>query len=731
MDSAALDNPAEMPAATPPAAPASSGPVDFSGAGGSTLAAPSNDGPVDFSRAGGSTLAIPTAKPPANADNPDDWAAFTGMGKSLVSGVNGIAGGLDWAAGKLNTLEGKPNVVNLKDEAQKLEQKYVPSLTSDPQGWQEKTGAALEQASESLYGEGEVRAAMKGLSLAGKMKMLAPVVKFLEEHPKSLARLAHVGAAAADTGAVQGVTGGVQALAHGATPEDAAETALETGGAGAVLHGAMGTVGVLRARHAAALAAVQEHAVASKAATEGYEQALAAREAALSQAHVEWGNAVEQQKAEHQTAMENYQGNVADRQAAMDAQNADYAKNKTDFDQQTQLHRQAVKEIRTKAIAQMIDQRQATAQQGIKNVAKDATARIVDRMNDAREVPLAMTGEPLAEQTFEPIDKQAAIDSTDTFGDAADHARAGAVEIYDKFNEATNGQFDKLKNARSQAYRSGDFKAYQEATDAIDQLLASKPDALKPAEFAAAKANWVDERDLDRLHNAVEGSFNGISEEEAAKEGTSERMLKGGASSGALQTRIGSILTGKNAIPVERLNELIGPEGVTGLYRASHLTSTPELSKATKTLAEEVAKALPAPKKAPKPGKLWNPLTPKAPEAIPRPTGRDFPEPEKPLIPEAPKMAKGSVAGVVGNAITTTMIGGAAGHFTGVSPYYMTPAIAGTRYVLRQMVVNPQVGQMMEYAVTHGVTPKRAAGLIAATIAGTAGANREGASDGK
>ncbi len=337
---------------------------------------------------------------------------------------------------------------------------------------------------------------------------------------------------------------------------------------------------------------------------------------------------------------------------------------------------EASPQVLAERTAAMKAARQATAQQMVKDTAKGATRGVIDRMNEAMQPPLAITGEPLSEANFQPIDADAAAARTHSFGDAADEAAAAAKPVYDKLDAATGGEFTKLKNARSAAYRSGNAANYRQATNAIDDLLKKTPEGVTPAEFAGAKSAWKDERDLDRIHNAVEGAFNGITEEMAAQPGTSARELKGGQSTGALQSRIGTLLRGKNALGEERIRELLGPEGMAGLYRASHLTSTPELRKATQELADAVAKEFPKPEPAAKPG----------------------------------------VRGLVGHMTGSGLAAGAISHAAG-TPYYETLAgVEAARYVLHQVVTNPAIGRMFEYAVDYGASPQNAAKTIAAMI---------------
>jgi len=79
--------------------------------------------------------------------------------------------------------------------------------------------------------------ALKGLSLADKLKLGAKIVKVAEAHPFA-ARIINAGLNAVRTGTV----GSVQAAAHGASPDEALTTGAVAGGTGLALEGASGLV---------------------------------------------------------------------------------------------------------------------------------------------------------------------------------------------------------------------------------------------------------------------------------------------------------------------------------------------------------------------------------------------------------------------------------------------------------------------------------------------------------
>lgn len=349
-----------------------------------------------------------------------------------------------------------------------------------------------------------------------------------------------------------------------------------------------------------------------------------------------------------------------------------YANAKAHFPQDVADRNQKFTEAKDAAVNAMKAQRQIEAQAGISNIAKDATQDGLQRFNEA-----------LGPDSAHAVDLSQVPDSS-SFGDTVDAWKGAAKPVYDKINEATGGKFNELQQARSSAIRARDFVASDEAEKKITDLLNSKPKGVQPEEWKAAKSLWHDSKDMERIHTAVEGAFNGINPEMAAQPGVSPRLLRAGSNDGGtLQTRLGKLQFGAKKFSDDRITQLIGPDGLTGLYRASHMTSTPELRAATQKLVQEVAAQLPMPLK---------PVAPAAASAA------------HPIMAELGKSASaGALGGYLGPMVGLTHTQGAEG------------AVAA-RWIFHQMITNPTVGKMAEYAVDYGATPDRAAKVIAAMI---------------
>lgn len=93
------------------------------------------------------------------------------------------------------------------------EEAVLPGSTQAPQGAGENLGSIAETLAEWTYGEGEAKAGIKAATTAEKLAKVGQMAKWLESHPK-VAMLVKNGLLGAGQGA--------QALAHGATPGEAA-----------------------------------------------------------------------------------------------------------------------------------------------------------------------------------------------------------------------------------------------------------------------------------------------------------------------------------------------------------------------------------------------------------------------------------------------------------------------------------------------------------------------------
>jgi hypothetical protein len=333
-----------------------------------------------------------------------------------------------------------------------------------------------------------------------------------------------------------------------------------------------------------------------------------------------------------------------------------------------------VTEQRTQA---MVANRQAAAQQGVKDVVKDSAQRMANRVNEAMQPPLGVTGYPVEGADFQPIDTQALAQRVNSFGDLAQETRDAVTPIANKLDEASGGQLSKLQADRAAAFKAGDREAADQADSKINDLVAANRDVVTPEQYKAFRSSYSDSKVLDDLHRATESSFNGLSEDLAAQPGTGTRKLRGTP----YQNALGKFLQNNGDTRIEKI---IGPDGLANLHRAANLVSTPELKSATQKLAAEVA--------------------------------AEFP---KPAAPAKPTMNE-TVKKITSQMATGAGVGALVSHATGL-PHFVTEPIgaaaaAPARYVLQKMVTSPRIGQMMDYAVRNNVTPKLAAGLIAAEI---------------
>jgi hypothetical protein len=667
-------------------------------------------------------------------------------------------------------------------------EKVAPGSTQPVQGAGEQVGALAETMMEWMSGEGAAKAAFEALPLSMRMKKVAETMGILEKNP-ALATAVKEGMKAKalsilGRNVVTGAGLGAQALAHGATPGEAAESGAVGAGTGIVLEGGLRSLQAAKAAYLAhvndgpikladyqnAIKDYRQQVATRQTATdaanatyrdamsqreldhaqafEDYRNALNDRQRSIENARTQWKTSLDKQAQDHAAAMEEYTRQVGETNSAndqatqdwktqLDAQAQKHAQDVADYKAQAAAHEQTVTALQKSGAGALKGQRQIEAQQGIRNIAREATESSLNRFNDANKGTLAITGEPINP----PADATGAAREVGTFGEGAEKIREAARPIYEQINEATGGQFNKLQSTRAAAMRAQDFAGVDKANDSIDDMLSRNP-GVSSESLKAARSAWHDSKDLDRIHGAVEGAFNGISEEMAQQPGVSGRILKGGTGdSGALQTRLGAILRGPKAMKPERISELIGPDGLAGLYRASHLVSTPELRQATQDLAEEIARAMPAPEAPvkpnaperpamqPKPVRPERPATIPAPEIPARPVRPDKPaapeKPEalpKPVKPERPEFR--SQTNTLRDVMTTSAVGAAMGHLTGVPYAYAVPAANTARYVLRQMVTNPKIGELMEYAIDFGADKARAANVIAGALTRTANAHR-------
>ena len=692
---------------------------------------------------------------------PPEFEQAKGALKSAVEVPNTIAGWLDSLQNHITDAAGVSRQAQARPAFEKAENAVAPGITNPTHGFDQGVGATAETLLEWAYGEGEAKAAVKGMSVAEKMQKAAGVAKFLSEHP-GVAKAAGIGVRAGANAA--GAT--AQGMLHGQNAEDAAEGGLIAGGTGAALEGGLAGIGAARAAYAAkaegatktledyrdAMAQYRQqvadrltatdkanadyHAQVAQqnadyaAAMRQYSQALTDHANETQKARDAWKAEIDAQKQAHQSATEAYNEQVAkgkaDHQDALrswmqqlDQQAAEHAANMDEYNRTLGDHKQTVSALQNEAATALKTARQTEAQQGIKNTAKDAAEDAIGRFNEA-----------LGNGSKHVADAQGMSAGVAHFGDASDALQEAAKPVYDAINEATQGKFSQLQKARAQAIRAQDFLGADKAEAKIDTMLRENP-GVSGQEWRAAKSAWADSKDLDKIHAAVEGAFNGISEDMAAQPGTGSRELRGGP----LQTRLGGLLRGSKALSEERISQLIGQDGLAGLYRAAHLTSTPELTKATQELTQRIAEELPPPAPPVKPEPIAKPvpgappvkptMPAPPPEPVPgaKPVRPEKPEPvkrPKPLprlvkpTPPAEAQPKPLSYGKLGEYTALYGAGQLAGHAMGIPGGGEKALLA--RYVWRKIVTDPKVGQMAQYAVDYGASPERAAKVIAAMI---------------
>jgi hypothetical protein len=272
---------------------------------------------------------------------------------------------------------------------------------------------------------------------------------------------------------------------------------------------------------------------------------------------------------------------------------------------------------------------------------------------------------------FDPLDSQAAAGQVRTFGDAARQIQAAVKPVYETLDRASGGQFNKWNNAAKQAQKIMRSATTLDAADAaearlaeanrnIDELLTRHAGDVSRTDYMAAREAWKASSRLGELHSVFERMMNGVTTEETDR-GLTQVMT------GRTKSLQNYLAKGEN---LDQIEKLIGREGVTNLKQITLLLSKANTARQTIGVAKEVGQ---------------------------------------------------EVARHLGRAGVGSLIGSIAGKMLGVAAYPATLAGAmageGARYVLRYAATNPRVGNMVEYAVRNGISPKVYAPLIARAIA--------------
>jgi hypothetical protein len=255
---------------------------------------------------------------------------------------------------------------------------------------------------------------------------------------------------------------------------------------------------------------------------------------------------------------------------------------------------------------------------------------------------------------FKPVDALRGAQAVQTFGDAADQLQNAATPIYQKLDAVSDGEFGRLNRERAAAGKRGDFTKQYQLEGQIRGII-DNSDGITHGERAQASTLWSKSMVLDGLHSAVEHAAN--VNERYASEVAGGRVLSGVR----LQNGLNRLI---NQYGADRIESVIGKDGMENMTRMSSLLNTPKGASGFKGMSTSV---------------LHN-------------------------------LAHGKVGGAIGAGI---------GYATHGYPGSVVGAYAGAqaeRWMLQQAATNPRIGQLVDYAVRNNVTPKVAAGLISSAI---------------
>jgi hypothetical protein len=256
---------------------------------------------------------------------------------------------------------------------------------------------------------------------------------------------------------------------------------------------------------------------------------------------------------------------------------------------------------------------------------------------------------------FNPLDSTRAAESVGHFGDAADQLQNAAKPIYQKFDEATDGKFADLNRARTAAGKRGDFTAKHDYENQIDHLIDETPGISRPDRLQATRL-WNKSKVLDGLNDVVNDAAN--VDDKYASQVAGGRVLSGVRMRNGMQQLI-------KRYGADRLESVIGKDGMENMTRISDLLNTPKAAQGFKGMSLSV---------------LHN-------------------------------IMHGKVGGALGAAAGHHLFGfegAVAGSYAGAK---------AERWMLQMAATSPRVGKLLDYAVRNNVTPKvAAAGISAAMI---------------
>jgi hypothetical protein len=204
--------------------------------------------------------------------------------------------------------------------------------------------------------------------------------------------------------------------------------------------------------------------------------------------------------------------------------------------------------------AQIAEQQQAAAQQGVKNLATSAANKTLSKLGKSS-------------------------DEAASFGDASKQIKEAVQPTFKKLDELSDGMFstfqNKLANANKMIRKATSMEDLEkaetqagEAQKGIDDLFKHHADEIGADDLSKAKAAYRDQSILSKVHSYVESAFS-APENVADSSGSVTRTLKGNA----LRPRLNQML---KKIPHPDLERVIGKDGVQSLYEIAKLTEKPE-----------------------------------------------------------------------------------------------------------------------------------------------------------
>jgi hypothetical protein len=171
---------------------------------------------------------------------------------------------------------------------------------------------------------------------------------------------------------------------------------------------------------------------------------------------------------------------------------------------------------------------------------------------------------------FQPIDSHGEAQTVGSFGQAADKIREHAGPVFQAFDDASGGEYTRLRGLRDQAYESDDYKGVRDAEKGIDALF-DQPQVkgtLDRLDYKTVKSAWRTSKVLDAVDNVMRRAINipdpSIAEDAGVWRGISGGMLMNG------MKRLDSAY-GRTA-----LEQVLGNDGVTGLTRMASLLQSPQ-----------------------------------------------------------------------------------------------------------------------------------------------------------